>query len=308
MRIHAWVVAASFVVAISGSSAVVGDAGAISEIVVFGSSTSDQGNALLLVGAGSPPYFEGRFTNGPNWIDILADELGLPRPAPSEAGGTNYAVAGAETGAGFGTLAPFAPNLGQQVIAFGLDGHVLDGDELIVVRGGANDALAQALLEPPDETFWTPGRAVANIGDHVRALASAGGTRFLVANLGGFADSPFFRPLGLTEDVTLWQEEFSEGLKSAMEALRGSLGVSISVFDADKVALKLLQQPARLGLVNLLDPACPGCGFGRPEPGAGDTVVPNPDQYFYWDLVHTTGGVHAYTGRRAAEQVQEEIP
>jgi len=306
---HAWVLAAiPLVIAVFGSSEAAGDAGAISEIVVFGSSTSDQGNALLLVGAGSPPYFEGRFSNGPNWIDILADELGLPRPAPSEAGGTNYAVAGAETGAGFGTLAPFAPNLGEQVISFGLDGHELDGDELIVVRGGANDALAQALLEPPDEMFWTPGRAVANIGDHVRALASAGGTRFLVANLGGFADSPFLRSFGLTQDVTLWQEEFRERLKSAMGALQESLGVGITVFDADKVASKLLQQPERLSLTNLVDPACPGCGFGVPAPGAGDTIVPNPDEHYYWDLLHTTAGVNAYVGRRAAELVQEEIP
>lgn len=285
-----------------------GNAPRVTELVVFGASSADQGNALLLVGAATPPYYDGRFSNGPNWIDILADELGLQRPSASLEGGKNYSVAGAETGPGYGTLAPFAPNLGEQINLFFLDSHELKGLELIIVQGGANDAFAQALLEPPEEVFWTPERAVANISDHIRTLAGAGGTRFLVPNLGGFANNLFLRPFGLNADVTLWEAEFSGLLKNAVAGLQDELHVNIFFFDADKMAQKILEQPARLGLTNLSDPACPGCGRGRPAPGAGDTVVPNPDEYYYWDLLHTTRVVQEVVGQKAAALIRGEVP
>ena len=74
-----------------------------SRLVVFGDSTTDTGNVYELSGRtkpASPPYFEGRWSNGPLWIEYLADRLNVPRPRPSLAGGTNYAYAGAQTGIG----------------------------------------------------------------------------------------------------------------------------------------------------------------------------------------------------------------
>ena len=56
------------------------------ELTVFGDSLSDTGNVLSLTGdvlppgPGSPvpgPYFNGRFSNGPVWVDQAADRLGL---------------------------------------------------------------------------------------------------------------------------------------------------------------------------------------------------------------------------------------
>src|SRR5215217_7794985 len=54
---------------------------AFDHVVVFGDSLSDAGNA-------------GRFTNGPVWVEYLAQKLGLPLN-PARAGGTNFAVGGA---------------------------------------------------------------------------------------------------------------------------------------------------------------------------------------------------------------------
>src|SRR5579872_6310142 len=63
----------------------------ITQIVAFGDSLSDTGNDLIAFGSPQPPYYQGRFSNGPNWIDDLAAKLGVPDPQPSLAGGTNYA-------------------------------------------------------------------------------------------------------------------------------------------------------------------------------------------------------------------------
>ena len=74
-------------------------AGTIDALYSFGDSLSDTGNVYLATGGTLPgtPYFPGRFSNGPIWIDYLARSLGLPI-TPSLAGGTNFAYGGADTG------------------------------------------------------------------------------------------------------------------------------------------------------------------------------------------------------------------
>ena len=78
--------------------------------MAFGDSLSDTGNDLIAFGSPQPPYYQGRFSNGPNWIDDLAAKLGVPDPQPSLAGGTNYAYGGA-TATSVNTGVPY---LGQQ--------------------------------------------------------------------------------------------------------------------------------------------------------------------------------------------------
>ncbi|WP_416666620.1 SGNH/GDSL hydrolase family protein [Egbenema bharatensis] len=66
------------------------------KVIAFGDSTTDIGNSFLLT-AGllppSPPYAEGRFSNGPVAVEFLADSLGLNLDLT-----TNFAVGGATTG------------------------------------------------------------------------------------------------------------------------------------------------------------------------------------------------------------------
>ena len=49
-------------------------------LFVFGDSLSDSGNISALTGGlipASPPYFNGRFSNGPIWVEHLAPALGF---------------------------------------------------------------------------------------------------------------------------------------------------------------------------------------------------------------------------------------
>jgi phospholipase/lecithinase/hemolysin len=285
-----------------------GDRG-ISEIVVFGDSLSDQGNAFAFdIGAALPPYYEGRFSNGEIWINVLADTLLVERPTASATGGKNYAVGGAETGPGFATIFAFVPNISEQVRAFISANNTLDPRALVVIRGGANDMIVRALqAEPPNEPLRTPERAAQNIANDIRSLAAVGGELFLVPNSGGFADIPFFSIYGVTAAAEAWQAEFSALLRANVAALDDELRISVMFLDADEVAREIIASPADFRLTNLTDPACPDCGIGLPEPNAGDTVVPNPDEYFHWDLVHPTRTVHRVIGLRAAELVDAEL-
>ena len=74
----------------------------VDRVIVFGDSLSDTGNVFDVFGIPAAPNFQGRFSNGPVWVEGLAAGLGAPAPMPSRNGGTNYAYGGAETG--FGTF------------------------------------------------------------------------------------------------------------------------------------------------------------------------------------------------------------
>src|ERR1700722_9478309 len=81
-------------------SAVLAHADSFNAIYAFGDSLSDVGNAFI----GShgtipgPPYSNGRFSNGPVWVQDLAASLNLPALTPSLKGGTDYAVGSAQSG------------------------------------------------------------------------------------------------------------------------------------------------------------------------------------------------------------------
>jgi phospholipase/lecithinase/hemolysin len=258
-----------------------------SEIIVFGDSISDTGNAFLgFLGGGvaaAPPYVGGNFSNGPVWVEVLADELGLPRPAPSLVGGTNYAWGGAETAYEFSFFG--TPSVGIQIESF-LTDRGFTGDELIVVAAGSNDLIWQ----PP----FSPGLVVRNLSEHISVLAGAGGTTFLVPNIVPQLAS-LVKPVNLLMDL-----RFPE--------LEKMLGITILQFDMGGVYEHIRQFPQDFGLTNLTDPACPGCGVGLPAPGAADTVVPDPDEYFFWDQLHWTRVTHQAIGEAAAEAVSLAVP
>ena len=148
-----------FLLLVMGLSACVWAAD-FTHLVSFGDSLSDTGNifdvtsktlnALLLVilfpeldpPIPPPPYFNGRFSNGPVWLERLTEQLALDPAAPSERGGFNYAVGGATTfdDGNFFINLIVPDDVEDQVDAY-LNTHAPTGDELIVVEGGANDLL-----------------------------------------------------------------------------------------------------------------------------------------------------------------------
>jgi outer membrane lipase/esterase len=94
LQISAAALAAAVLSGCSGSKS--GDT--YSQIVVFGASLSDNGNAATIVPGlfPGPPYYPGRASNGLLWIDLVAADLGNT-VKPFVNGGTNYAVGGSRT-------------------------------------------------------------------------------------------------------------------------------------------------------------------------------------------------------------------
>lgn len=262
-------------------------AGTYGDLVVFGDSLSDAGNGYALNGQPpSPPYFQGRASDGPVWVERFAPLIGVPVPTPSATGGphaTDYAYYGARTTGG--TL----PSVQQQVQTY-LASHTPSSADLITIQGGADDFSAGVL----DAT--APAHAIR---DDLSALIGAGAKHVLVMNLPPLGKTPAFVGTPL--------EGFATGLSDAYDAtLAIDLGmlrsahpdVTIAVLDADALFRAVMANPAAYGLTDVTHGALSGT-----PPMAG----PDADQHLFWDTGHPTATGHQLLADAAAAIVPEPV-
>jgi phospholipase/lecithinase/hemolysin len=255
-----------------------------SEIVVFGDSFEDTGNVFSTFQMPpSPPYFEGRFSNGPVWVERLASRLELPDLRPSELGGTNYAWGGATTGSIRGNLSDFVDDVDAQVEKY-VSSKTPRGDELFVLAGGWNDL---------DQGQTNLQRIVQFLSSHVSVLASVGAKSFLVANVTRSAGdlAPQLNML-LSDELTRLREANNELTLHELDFA--------SFFDA------VNSDPVSYGFGDTSMPACADCGVGTtPNPV---NIVPNPNEFFMWDDVHHTASFHQMLGDLAFELLAPQPP
>jgi len=249
----------------------------ISEIVVFGDSLSDSGNVFAATGGllpPDPPYWQGRFSNGPVWVERFAARLGLSA-APHWLGGTNYAYGTAETGDG--NSAWGAPNMDTQ-LGFYLDDHTPTGLELFVLWGGPNDFF-NGQMDPV-----VPAANVANLATTLHGL---GARRFMVPNMLPLGQAPTYRGTDQEPIADAFAADFNAELSTQLAPLRAEPDVTIFEPDVHGLFMAFLADPAgygqMYGITNFTDPAY------DMETGA---IVEHPDRYVFWDIIHPTRVVH----------------
>jgi phospholipase/lecithinase/hemolysin len=277
-------------------------------IVVFGDSLSDVGNAYAATGGKVPPvpYYAGRFSNGNLWVEKLAYSLAAPRVTPSSQGGTDYAYAGAATGATplgtqLGTptgYSPFmtsdgkfianVPSLPSQVSSFiaSLKGGMPTTGALAIVWAGANDFF---------DGQTNPSIPAKNIAAAVSALIGAGVRNFLIPNLPDLSKTPF----GLSSSAATQQGlhalsvGFDQALSADLGPLTSAAGVNIHTLDTFGLFQKIQANPALFHLGNVTQE---GILTGNPAaPG-----------YLFWDGVHPTTAGHAILASQAYAAVTPE--
>ncbi len=112
-------------------------------LYVFGDSYCDVGNIFMATGGAEPaaPYYNGRFSNGPIWLDHVAGFLGVPLKA-SLLGGTDYAFGGAWVTEPQSIPGGEDSQRPQQVeLYLSQHGGKADPNALYVLEGGGNDIL-----------------------------------------------------------------------------------------------------------------------------------------------------------------------
>lgn len=262
----------------------------ISEIVVFGDSGSDVGNTLPIFGIpASPPYFKGRYSNGPMWVERLAELLEVSTPQPSESGGTNYAYGGATTGSNAGFDLPNLLNMDAQVRQF-LAAEVPRTDQLFVMWGGYNDFFfGQSDV----------GSVVDSLGDQILDLQSAGARNFLVLDL----QQPITQEERefLTPSVV---SQFNSLLTQKLEQISKGRNMDISEFDVSRVLENVSTSPADYGFTHVMEPACLDCSELNAD---AVQISNNPDQHILWDDTHLSAATNRIVGDAAFEALPESI-
>ena len=157
-------------------------------LYVFGDSLVDAGNISVATGGAIPSaaegYFQGRFTNGLNYVDYLNRRFTGMNTAPSLLGGQNYAWGGARAiGPAFGGVP--VPGLPQQLgTYFANTGGVADSSGLYVINFGGNDLFG---IGSGDIGALTPGQAISllvgNTITAVQSLSAAGAGKILVTGI-----------------------------------------------------------------------------------------------------------------------------
>jgi len=262
-------------------------AGPFNQIVVFGDSLSDTGNANTRLGVAGAGYFDGRFSNGPLWVEYLATELQLAPPVANleSSTGRNYAFGGARTD-GSGLISFFINDINEQVPDYLNNDGGPSGDELIVVWGGANDFLdGETNVSVP----------VDNLANDITALHAAGGRNFMVVNLPLLGQTPRF--VG-TPDQTVFDGlslGFNNQLGFALDSLEATL-TGIEFFRVDAAALigAATQDPGSFGFTNVTDEAMGLVGI-------------DPDEYLFWDDVHPTTAAHNLLADSAAGAIFDAL-
>jgi phospholipase/lecithinase/hemolysin len=247
-------------------------------IYVFGDSYCDVGNVFLATGGAIPasPYFNGRFSNGPIWIDHVASAWGLT-VAPSLAGGTDYAFGGAFVTSAQVTPEGTIPSVPQQVeLYLSQHGGKADPNALYIIEGGGDD-----ILNASGVSAQTLANKIAlGIAESELLLRRAGARNFLIPDLldvgqlpAGKANAAFATAASVATNKAL-------DLLLAVESLFER--VQIRRLDVFSLFRDVAADATHFGFVDITDPCLT------------IAVCSDPDHTLFWDQEHPTEFGHAF--------------
>ncbi len=237
-----------------------------SNVFVYGDSLSDTGNlyaATIALGLPptpqSPPYYNGRFSNGILSPEYLANALHAP--LTSFAWGSATTGIGGSGDGGTQTL-PGMYNLPGMLLQ--VQGSLpavapLASTSLFIVWGGPDDFISGGSVQT----------GVTDVLQIVGALQSVGATHILV---------PGMPDLGLTPayfgdpDATRFSFLFDQ-------ALQANLPKGATYFDTFGFMHLVVANPGAFGFTDVTNPCLDI---------ANNTICSNPSQFLFWDDLHPT--------------------
>lgn len=270
-------------------------AATFSNAYFFGDSLSDTGNVFAYTGGGTPaaPYYAGRFSNGPVWVEYLAAGIGhADASKASLMGGNNYAWGGARTAGGS------IPSLLAQVGSFTSAAGSLDPNALYVVVAGGND-MRDARSGNPANIGAAAVTATDNLKAALGLLAADGAKNVLVANLPDLGWTPEAMALGVVGASTQATNAFN-ALMGGVVSYGQGIGLTMSFFDLAGLSLAVRNDVlnnggATYGITNITTP----CGAFQGSIG----ISCNVSQFS--DALHPSALSHQMMGAAAIAAVPE---
>lgn len=273
-------------------------------IYVLGDSLSDQGNISIATLSTVPDpthYFQGRFSNGPVYTDLLSQQLGLPL-GPSLLGGNNFAFGGARTT--YNIAENFLPpglfpwSLNAETGAFANRG-IHDANGLYIVFSGSNDiGDIPGLGLDPATVFST---LLNGVEMAIQAFKDAGAQTILVPNVPDLGLTPEALSGGISQTATALSAQYNDLLHDALLAEMTG-GVNIIEFDTFGWLQKVVAHPGAFGLSNVSSPCYTGFLFFDPNA----TECANPKDYLFWDREHPSAAGQALLAKKMLAAVSPQ--
>jgi phospholipase/lecithinase/hemolysin len=263
-----------------------------SQLIVFGDSLVDAGNINAAVGSDifnpvARGYFPGRFTNGPDYTDLLNQRLFGRLLTPSLLGGTNYAFGGAR----IVNDGDPVPDLALQLRTyFATTSNQVDPNALYIINAGGNDVFG--IERGQIGGFANPTAYTMSLLDSlagsIQALSIRGASRILVTGIPNLTATGFAL----------------EGLVQArFDLIEPTLGnTQLLRFSYLNFFQELSANPARFGLPPFDQT---GTCISQRVPVNG---VINCSGFFSFDGVHPTAAVQAALFGEVANLTGISIP
>lgn len=235
------------------------------QIIMLGDSLSDNGNlyrADLGVLPKSPPYYLGRFTNGPTWVEHVGQYYYNKYLVETQ----NYAYGGA-TAVIHNPLHDLFPSpmlLDGEMVSYGFHSILKDKSKVLyIVWIGANDYLYD---KTPNVDGLT-GRVVDKISATITSLIKQHGQDFLILNLPDMGKTPYARANGMVDSLHAISEMHNRKLANMVNNFKNRYpGVKFVTVDVYSIFDDLVKNPAKYNaqygknIANMTD-ACWTGGF-----------------------------------------------
>jgi phospholipase/lecithinase/hemolysin len=295
------VVSRFILLALASASSLTG--GTIDAIYAFGDSLTDVGNAFIGTGGVTPgaPYSAGRFSNGNIWIQDLAVALGLPAITPSLAGGTDYAVGGAESGnTTFHTAG--LTDLPAQIGSYQGAHPSADPNSLYTIWVGSND-LADITSSNPAVVANDLGLVTNNIVSSIGLLAGKGAKNFLIVDVPDLGKTPQAIAAGASAAATESALAASFDYNFLIPAVSSIGGINLKVLDTYALVDGIVASPSTYGFSDVTDACLTGVNYSI---FSGGTPCATPNTFLFWDRQHPTAATGAIISGAALTVITPE--
>ena len=238
-------------------------------IYVFGDSMSDTGHLFAAKGIYPPPYYQGRYSNGPMWAEYLTETLLLKTYDPQ----TNFAWAAATTGNVNRAGSDF-PGLQNQIEEYlQATPNGADPQALYIVWSGTVDLLTSGEAKP-EETVTT---AVTNIGKALDKLRHHGVQHLMVPNVFDMGKLPRGLVSKDPQALTALSTLFNQALNTLLQADQNVIQINLFSF------LEELKKAPNF--VNTTEACLEPVSFA---------ACATPHDYLFWDDIHPSTLVHQW--------------
>lgn len=295
-------------------------AGNYSGIFAFGDSLSDTGNLLLATSTPPgipgvnpqpvPPYSNGRFSNGPVWVQDLSASLGLGAVTPSLGGGNDYAFGGAQTGNT--VVNPVGPgnsiDLPSQLAQFQASHTTAPSNALYTVWIGSNDLFFGLATGNAATALTVEKQAVANVDGFLGGLAALGARNILLVGVPDLGLIPLFGVLNpaYAADATALTNLFNFDLAKAANTTAATDGLKLSFLNTAALIDAAVANPGAFGFTDVTHPCWTGSYDGGPNSGTlCGTTSAAQDTHLFWDYIHPTEAGAAIVAAAAFTEVPE---